>query len=66
VPRAGDLNVAGISVSPETMDALLEIDVEAWREELAAIGEYLESYGERTPAALHAEQERVRQALDLA
>ena len=66
VPRSGDLNVAGISVSPETMDALLEIDVEAWRGELAAIGEYLESYGERTPAALHAEQERVRQALDVA
>ena len=66
VPRLGDLNVAGINVSPETMHALLEIDVEAWREELAAIGEYLESYGERTPAALHAEQERVRQALDVA
>jgi phosphoenolpyruvate carboxykinase (GTP) len=63
VPRAGDLNIGDINVSPETMDTLLEIDVEAWRDELAAIGEYLESYGERTPAALRAEQERVRQAL---
>jgi phosphoenolpyruvate carboxykinase (GTP) len=45
------------------MEALLEVDREAWRAEISDIGEYLDSYGARTPAALKAEQERVAGAL---
>jgi phosphoenolpyruvate carboxykinase (GTP) len=45
------------------MAALLEVDVEAWKAEMAAIGEYLVSYGDRTPIALEAERARVAQAL---
>jgi phosphoenolpyruvate carboxykinase (GTP) len=46
------------------MVALLEVDVEAWKAEMAAIGDYLGDYGDRTPAALEAERARVAQALD--
>ena len=66
MPRPGDLRLDGIEVSTETMRALLEVDVEAWKAEIADIGEYLQSYGERTPAALQAERERVAAALDQA
>jgi phosphoenolpyruvate carboxykinase (GTP) len=66
LPRPGDLRLDGIDVSAETMSALLEVDVEAWKAEIADIGEYLQSFGERTPAALQAERERVAGALDKA
>jgi phosphoenolpyruvate carboxykinase (GTP) len=42
---------------------LLEFYPAGWRKELAAIGEYLEEFGERAPAALLAEQRRVAAAL---
>jgi phosphoenolpyruvate carboxykinase (GTP) len=46
------------------MEALLEVDIEAWQAEIADIGEYLDSYGDRTPAAIKAQQQRVAKALD--
>ena len=64
LPDPNDLRLDGIQVTPETMKALLEIDVEAWKTELADIGEYLDSFGDRTPADLRAERERVAGALD--
>ena len=64
VPRPGDLNVEGIDLPGATLNALLEIDVEGWRDELGEIGTYLDSYGERTPAALRVEQQRVLRALN--
>ena len=64
LPLPGDLNLDGIDVPEATMEALLEVDVEAWQAEIADIGEYLDSYGDRTPAAIKAQQERVAKALD--
>jgi phosphoenolpyruvate carboxykinase (GTP) len=64
VPHAEDFKLDGIDVDAATMDALIDIDVEGWRVELADIGEYLESYGDRTPAALRVEHERVVRALN--
>jgi phosphoenolpyruvate carboxykinase (GTP) len=66
LPKPGDLRLDGIDVSEKTMSALLEVDVEAWKAEIADIGEYLQSFGERTPAKLKAERERVARALDKA
>ena len=58
-----DLNLDGIHVPAETMEALFNVDREAWKVEISDIGEYLDSYGARTPAALKAEQERVAAGL---
>jgi phosphoenolpyruvate carboxykinase (GTP) len=63
MPLPGDLNLDGIHVPTESMEALLEVDHEAWKAEIADIGEYLDSYGERTPASLKAEQQKVAAAL---
>jgi phosphoenolpyruvate carboxykinase (GTP) len=57
------LNLEGIDVPAAIMEALLEVDTAAWQAEIADIGEYLYSYGDRTPAAMKAEQARVAQAL---
>jgi phosphoenolpyruvate carboxykinase (GTP) len=63
LPLTADLNLEGIDVPAETMEVLLEIDREAWKAEISEIGEYLDSYGSKTPAILKAEQERVASAL---
>jgi phosphoenolpyruvate carboxykinase (GTP) len=64
LPEAGALRLDGIHVPEATMAALLEVDVDAWKAEIADIGDYLSSYGDRMPAALEAERQRVARALD--
>jgi len=59
LPRPSDIDTTDLDVSAETMDALLSVNLDAWREEMDSVGEYLESYGERLPAALKKEQEEV-------
>lgn len=64
LPGQGDLNLQGLDLDPARMQRLLEVDRDGWRAELAAIREYLESFGERVPRELLDEQARVAAALD--
>jgi phosphoenolpyruvate carboxykinase (GTP) len=59
VPDRAGLNLQGIGITPATVDALLEVPAKDWLAELASIREYLESYGDRTPAALLEQLRRV-------
>jgi phosphoenolpyruvate carboxykinase (GTP) len=59
VPDRASLNLQGIGITPATVDALLEVPAKDWLAELASIREYLESYGDRTPAALLEQLRRV-------
>jgi phosphoenolpyruvate carboxykinase (GTP) len=63
LPNAGDLNVDGLNLAAASLDQLLEVNREGWYEEMEAIGEYLQSYGERTPKALLDEQEKIAKQL---
>jgi phosphoenolpyruvate carboxykinase (GTP) len=63
MPEESGLNLDGIDVPAQTMQALLEVDTNAWVNEISEIGEYLDSFGERTPPAIKAEQARVAAAL---
>ena len=63
LPKPGTIDVSGLDVSAETMEQLLNVDPRQWREEMANFGEYLESYGERLPARLHTEHQKILQAL---
>jgi phosphoenolpyruvate carboxykinase (GTP) len=64
VPRKRDLRTDGIRLADRALDTLLDVDAKGWRDEIADIGKYLDSFGERTPAELKAEQQRVADALD--
>ena len=66
MPDPADINLDGIRVEPATMQALLDVDIDAWKAELAEVGEYIRSYGDRTPAALKTEWERISTALNAA
>ncbi|MCC7248378.1 MAG: phosphoenolpyruvate carboxykinase (GTP) [Lysobacter sp.] len=59
LPRAEDVNLDGLSLSDEARAKLFGFDTTAWREEFVGIGEYLDEYGPRMPAALKAEQARI-------
>jgi phosphoenolpyruvate carboxykinase (GTP) len=63
LPTIGAINVEGMKLEPETMTELLRIDREGWRRELEAICGYFDEFGNRLPAALKAEQERIAKAL---
>jgi phosphoenolpyruvate carboxykinase (GTP) len=63
MPLKEDLNLAGINVADDTLSELLEVDTAAWADEMREIGDYLDSYGDRTPARLRAERDRVAAAL---
>ncbi len=63
LPRPEELNLDGLTLAEGALDTLLDVDVAGWRDELKAIGEYLDSYGKRMPARLKAEQQRVAAAL---
>lgn len=52
LPAPDDVNTDGLDLAPENLKALCEVDQAGWQEELANIGEYLESYGERLPAVM--------------
>ena len=65
LPAHGELKLDGVALGRETLSELLEVDHAGWEAELQAIGEYLDSFGDRLPARLRQEQQRVHQALQM-
>jgi phosphoenolpyruvate carboxykinase (GTP) len=63
LPKAGDIDTSDLDITSDTMDALLSVNIEQWKSEMDSVGDYLQSYGERLPAALMAEHETVVSAL---
>ena len=57
LPEPGDLDVSGLSLTPEQLSLLLTVDPDAWREEAALIPAAYEKFGERLPAELWAQYE---------
>jgi phosphoenolpyruvate carboxykinase (GTP) len=52
LPAPGALDLSGLEVPATDMDALLAVDVEAWKNEAAGMAEYYQSFGDRLPKAL--------------
>ena len=63
VPQTQDLNLAGLDISHNTLEALLHVDHDGWIAEYESIGEYLGSFGSRMPAALIQEHVRTSRML---
>jgi phosphoenolpyruvate carboxykinase (GTP) len=59
LPNAEDIDTQDLNIDARTMKSLTTINPVTWREEMESIGEYLESYGDRLPPELRAEQQRV-------
>lgn len=63
LPHDDAINIEGLALDADAMQALLHVDRAAWQTELVAIGEYFDSFGARLPAALRGEQQRIAAAL---
>jgi phosphoenolpyruvate carboxykinase (GTP) len=63
VPREGEINTDGLKLADDAMAELLTIDADGWKNELAAIEDYLDTYGEHCPKALKDELKRESEAL---
>ena len=63
LPEAKDIDVSDLDIADESMNALLSVDIEKWQSEMDSVGEYLQSYGERLPAALKSEHQAIVTAL---
>ena len=64
LPHVEDLNTKGLDIERETLEELLTVHTDQWRDEMASVLEYLESYGDRLPEELRRQQKRVADALD--
>ena len=58
LPLAEDIDIAGLDIDSQTMESLLNVDAEQWREEMEMVGEYFDEYGNRLPAELRSQQEK--------
>jgi phosphoenolpyruvate carboxykinase (GTP) len=66
LPGAGELKLDGLKLERARLDELLDVDQAGWQAELAAIGDYLQTFAPRLPEPLRQEQQRVANALDSA
>ena len=64
LPHPEDIDTSGLDISAAAMETLTSIDSAQCRDEMVSLGKYFDSYGDRAPAQLKAEQQRVLDALD--
>jgi phosphoenolpyruvate carboxykinase (GTP) len=57
LPELGDIDISGLSLTPEQMKLLLTVDADIWREEAALIPPAYEKFGERLPGELWGQYE---------
>ncbi|HEY5303618.1 MAG TPA: phosphoenolpyruvate carboxykinase (GTP) [Acidimicrobiales bacterium] len=63
LPTMDALDVTGVNVTPADMTELLNVNVDEWRAEVPGIREYYAKFGDRLPAALHAQVNELVQRL---
>jgi phosphoenolpyruvate carboxykinase (GTP) len=63
LPAPGAIDTDGLDISDEDMDKLLAFDVEGWRAEVPGIREHYARFGDKVPAKLNAEVDRLEQQL---
>ena len=64
LPHPRDIDTAGLDISEDTMHALLSVNADQWKTEMDAVGSYLATFGDRLPAELKREHEKVVSALN--
>ena len=63
LPKAEDINLDGVALTDEAREKLFGYDRAGWADEFARIGDYLNEYGVRMPAALQEQQKKISEQL---
>ena len=66
LPDPKDIDVSGLDVAEDTLQTLLSINAEQWKDEMDSVGEYLEEYRDRLPDGLRQEHQQIVDALQKA
>jgi len=64
VPRKEDLDLSGLDLPPENLEALLAVRAEEWHEEAARLEKFFEQFGDRLPTALRSQLAALRARLE--
>lgn len=65
IPRKEDLRLDGLALSSKEMDTLFEINTEEWKEEVESQKKFLKAIGEKLPAAIMEQYEKLKTRLGL-
>ena len=63
VPKADDLDVEGLSITPAAVGELLAVDTKLWSEQLPQVKEHFAQFGSDLPAALRGQLDALKQRL---
>jgi phosphoenolpyruvate carboxykinase (GTP) len=63
LPGPADIDTRGLDIAPGDMEKLLTVDKEGWKAEVPLIRQFFSSFGDRMPAALKEEADRLEQRL---
>ncbi|MFR2018337.1 MAG: phosphoenolpyruvate carboxykinase domain-containing protein, partial [Eubacterium sp.] len=63
LPYAKDINLDGLDMTEEEVDKILDVDKDAWEEELKGVDELYAKFGDRLPKELADELASVKAAL---
>ena len=63
-PRPEDIDLEGLDIDRETLAGLLSVDKELWKTEAEGIREFYKKFGEKLPAELMAELEKLEKNLE--
>jgi len=63
LPKGADIDLNGLALDAADIDALLAVDAATWRAELEGIDEYFSSFGDRLPAAMRGQIDRIRREM---
>jgi phosphoenolpyruvate carboxykinase (GTP) len=63
LPTADGLDMNGLSIDVQDIKALLNVDVEAWREEIPDIEKHFAQFGDRLPGRLRKQFEALKERL---
>jgi phosphoenolpyruvate carboxykinase (GTP) len=63
VPAPGSLDIDGLDMTQDAIDAALAVDVEEWKAEIPQITEWFEKFGDDLPAVLWTELDGLKERL---
>jgi phosphoenolpyruvate carboxykinase (GTP) len=66
LPTPDALDVSGLDVSRDDLEELLKVDVEEWKAELPSLREHLAKFGDRLPAAMTEQVDKLEARLNAA
>lgn len=63
MPKYGDLDLSGLDISGRDMEALMHVDVSAWRAEILDIERHFSEFGDRLPERLWRQLDELKRRL---